>query len=560
MPKQLRMIWPVPERPKEIDLSPGYSLRSFRDGEEDAYVQLLNRNKELGEWNLEKFRPVLENPLSPDGIYFVMWDNIPVATACAVDRSSEETVKRGELGWLAVDPAHRGKKLGMTVCRAVINHFLRLNYKEIYLSTDHWRYAAIKVYLGLGFEPEIDGPDDRFLWAELCAKLKWPLPKPKKARYVKGPQGEEIAYRTLSREKVKEPCMLASWCMKREFFQGLAHIEDIYQDAPPTVIKAFIRAGANLCPQFIMPHPTMEHRAYSPFSVKEIIRENKAVDRTPEYKTPEDVRDFIETLPDPDTLQKDFNIEKSAEAYARHILILRKMARGEILFITDFGQADFMGGYTEFGYNNYLLALALYPEHLKRYYAYTGEQARLQNMAIVRAVEKYKLAPFVYGGQDICYNDGPICSVETLDKLYFPHLAYAVEPLHEAGIKIIWHCDGDVRSIVDRLINQVRVSGFQGFQKETGCTLEHMASLRVKEDKKPILWGSISVTTTLPFGTVEEVKKDVERCFRVAAPGGGFALASTSSILPETPYENVIALYEHGLQFGREFLGGGVLC
>jgi hypothetical protein len=46
----------------------------------------------------------------------------------------------------------------------------------------------------------------------------------------------------------------------------------------------------------------------------------------------------------------------------------------------------------------------------------------------------------------------------------------------------------------------------------------------------------------------------VERCFRVAAPGGGFALASTSSILPETPLANIRALYEHGLRFGRDFL------
>ena len=154
----------------------------------------------------------------------------------------------------------------------------------------------------------------------------------------------------------------------------------------------------------------------------------------------------------------------------------------------------------------------------------------------------------------ICFNQGPICSPETLDSLYFPHLAKAVQPLHDAEIRIIWHCDGDVGPILGSLIHDIGISGFQGFQEETGCTLEKMAKIRTNKGEKPILWGSVSVTTTLPFGTVEEVKKEVERCVKVASEGGGFALASTSSILPETPLENIIAFFEHGRKFGREFL------
>jgi len=100
------------------------------------------------------------------------------------------------------------------------------------------------------------------------------------------------------------------------------------------------------------------------------------------------------------------------------------------------------------------------------------------------------------------------------------------------------------------------VAGFQGFQEETGCTLEAIAKKRTRDGGKLILWGSISVTTTFPSGTVEDVRREVERCFRVAAPGGGFVLASTSSILPETPLDNIIAMFEHGQKFGREFLAG----
>jgi uroporphyrinogen-III decarboxylase len=47
----------------------------------------------------------------------------------------------------------------------------------------------------------------------------------------------------------------------------------------------------------------------------------------------------------------------------------------------------------------------------------------------------------------------------------------------------------------------------------------------------------------------------VERCFRTAGTHG-FCLASSSSILPETPIENIEAFLTHGKEFGTEFLGG----
>jgi len=58
-----------------------------------------------------------------------------------------------------------------------------------------------------------------------------------------------------------------------------------------------------------------------------------------------------------------------------------------VLFIDSYGQADFMQPYNEWGYTAYLMALALYPDHLRRYYHYTATRARLRNLAIVEAVE-----------------------------------------------------------------------------------------------------------------------------------------------------------------------------
>lgn len=366
--------------------------------------------------------------------------------------------------------------------------------------------------------------------------------------------GVEIAWRTLNLEKVNEPCIVASWMMKRDFFRHYTGVEEIYSDPVTTVVEAFANAGANLNCQFIMPSPFEEHLACDPFN----LPTHRLLDgshRTPKNLTPEDVRDECESLPDPSTLEREFDLDQQAKSYAKRLLDLRHQSNDRTLFIGHFGMPAFMSGYSHWTYESYLTALLLYPESLQAMFRLNATSSRLYNLALVEAVRKHNLAPFVYGGDDICFNDGPMCSVGLLDKLYFPNLEYALEPLVENGIRIVWHCDGNVLPIIDRLI-AMGIAGFQGFQEaEANIPLGEVARRRTREGGKLILFGSVSVTSTLPFGTVGDVKREVERCYNLAAPGGGFCLASTSSILPETPLENIIALFEHGRGYGREVLG-----
>ena len=82
-----------------------------------------------------------------------------------------------------------------------------------------------------------------------------------------------------------------------------------------------------------------------------------------------------------------------------------------------------------------------------------------------------------------------------------------------------------------------------------------MASLADGQGRPLSIWGCVSVTSTLPHGTVDDVKAAVERSFTLAGKGRGFVLSSTSSIMPEAPHENIDALFEHGREFGAAFLG-----
>ena len=110
---------------------------------------------------------------------------------------------------------------------------------------------------------------------------------------------------------------------------------------------------------------------------------------------------------------------------------------------------------------------------------------------------------------------------------------------------------GEIRAIVEQLLG---VAGLQGFEEEHGVSYDAIVKLKDRRDRPIGVWGCVSVTSTLPHGTVEDVKRSVERSFTAAGKDRGFVLSSTSSIMPEVPHANIDVLFKHGKQFGREFL------
>jgi len=159
--------------PIMVALPEGYVLRTYEEGDGPAYIALMNRAG-FEAWNEETFAQALRRAL-PDGLFFVVHTatDALVATAVATHNPSDLHPAGGELGWVAGHPDHAGKGLGMAVCAAVIERYRNAGYTRIYLKTDDWRLAAIKVYLKLGLVPFLTAPDISDRWQAICEKLNW---------------------------------------------------------------------------------------------------------------------------------------------------------------------------------------------------------------------------------------------------------------------------------------------------------------------------------------------------------------------------------------------------
>jgi mycothiol synthase len=174
---QLQMVWPEARlaTPPVIHVPPGYTLRTYRRGDEPGFYKVMALAGWPG-WDDEKLRPWIAR--IPPGSWFMATHNATntiVATAMGLHDHSDDHPFGGELGWVAADPAHHGRGLGMAVCAAVTARLIEAGYHNIHLYTEHWRLAALKLYLNLGYVPFLYTTEMRERWQVICEQLGWPF-------------------------------------------------------------------------------------------------------------------------------------------------------------------------------------------------------------------------------------------------------------------------------------------------------------------------------------------------------------------------------------------------
>ncbi len=360
--------------------------------------------------------------------------------------------------------------------------------------------------------------------------------------------GFERALRNLELRDTDRIPFVGGFICHEQFLTSAVGISNFWENPEGTAIQAYREIQADILLQFVMPKQVVNE---TEGVVGRHTNFTKSDPNSRRFSSPEDVAEHISGMTDIDELRGKFDFQKAYDDYVSIVEKMQDKLGYDMLWIPGHvaGSCRFMY-YCDFGYDNFFSAVLLYKDLVGKLMRHSAEQGRLKNEAIAGAIVEKNLPPYIYMGEDICDNRGPMISPELLDEIYFPNLRYAIEPLKRNNIKIIWHCDGNIDPILDSLIES-GIDGFQGFQEESGVSLYRLSRLKTKSSEKPILWGSISVTTTLPFGTPDDVRKDVIRCVREADDGSGFSLAPSSSVGPEVPVENIFAMCEVELRERR---------
>ena len=147
------------------------------------------------------------------------------------------------------------------------------------------------------------------------------------------------------------------------------------------------------------------------------------------------------------------------------------------------------------------------------------------------------LSPIVCVYCDIAGKDGLLFSPEFLRKEHFPRTKKLVDTWHEHSIKVFYHSDGDLKSILGDLVN-CGIDGIHPLEKNNTpleYVREHYPNL--------FMFGGIDQAGLLINGTPEEVEIEVKKAIDVCKDGG-YILCCDGGFTENCKVENILKLFE----------------
>ena len=174
----------------------------------------------------------------------------------------------------------------------------------------------------------------------------------------------------------------------------------------------------------------------------------------------------------------------------------------------------------------------------------------LENLRrLYKAVGNRVTAIFVTG-TDFGTQRGPAMSIATYRKLYKPFHKRVNDWIHEnTSWKTFIHSCGSVEPLIPEFIE----AGFDILNPvQTSAANMDPRMLKRKYGEKITFWGGgVDTQHTLPFGTPDQVRKEVHERIRIFASGGGFVFNTIHNVQPRIPIENVLAMYRAVREFGE---------
>lgn len=152
----------------------------------------------------------------------------------------------------------------------------------------------------------------------------------------------------------------------------------------------------------------------------------------------------------------------------------------------------------------------------------------------------------IWGGSDLAGKNGPFYSPMTFHELVLPRLKRIVALCNSLGISFLFRSDGNLWPVAEDLFIASGIHGLGEIEGDAGMDL---GKLKQKYGHLTF-WGNLSCHL-LRTGTKAEVIKATKKCIDQAAEGGGYILGTSNSVLPGTPPENVVAMYETAREYGK---------
>jgi len=197
----------------------------------------------------------------------------------------------------------------------------------------------------------------------------------------------------------------------------------------------------------------------------------------------------------------------------------------------------------------WIMAHIEYPDYIKGIFELQCEIA-LKNLELSYEAVGNKIDVIRVSGTDFGTQNGPLISPDMYREFYKPFHKRINDWIHKnTSWKTFYHTCGSIVPILDDFI-EAGVDILNPVQ--TSAKDMDPKMLKERYGDKLIFWGGgVDTQGTLPFGTPEEVRKEVnERC-QIFGKDGGFVFNTIHNIQSKVPIENLMAMFETVKEFNK---------
>jgi len=156
------------------------------------------------------------------------------------------------------------------------------------------------------------------------------------------------------------------------------------------------------------------------------------------------------------------------------------------------------------------------------------------------ACERYPI-DWLWTGDDVGGQEAMVMSPRCWREMIAPHLARIVAVGKGQGLPVAYHSCGAIRAIIPDLI-AMGIDVLNPIQ--SNCPGMAAGELAREFGSEMAFMGGVDTHELLPRGSSAEVYDATRRLIDVMTQhGGGYILAASHAVPPETPIENILAMY-----------------
>jgi len=153
-------------------------------------------------------------------------------------------------------------------------------------------------------------------------------------------------------------------------------------------------------------------------------------------------------------------------------------------------------------------------------------------------------------GTDFGTQNGPLLAPKVYRELFLPFHKQTNDWVHKHTTwRTFLHSCGSVFDLIEDFI----AAGFDILNPvQTSAAHMDPGELKRRFGERITFWGGgVDTQRTLPFGSAEDVRREVRERLEVFGPGGGFVFNGVHNIQAQVPVANLLAMYDTALNNGR---------